>query len=640
MSSIRSNFSDETQDTYAKLEFEHKNKIYKVYRTPQYERPKTRGKGITKNIAEATLEYDDIVISKIKNVDEKIEEILGINAKQFKQIAMLAQGEFIKILFADSKDRTEIFRKIFETDIYNLITKRLNEKQKEYKENLQELKNSFVTNTANIMWEEDHLICENISSKELNKLDIEEILNLLEKEIEKNSENYKKIEEEYNFLEKELKKQEEKILKQTEDNLKIDKYEKLLEVKKELENRKEEIINKKELVDKNQKILSVVFPKEEKVLTYENDITKFEKGIKELEEKIKLGIEKEKLVKSKEKNIEVLKNDLTILENLKNEKDELKIQIQKMEIINRGLIAKEKTIKEYELISKEYKSLNTKYLEEEDKFFKEQAGIIAEKLVENKPCPVCGSLSHPSIAKKSDNVLTKQELNLLKEKLENKSLENQNIKNKITEISSKLETLISDITESKNENFKILKYFEEIKRKDDDITKKMEKQLLNIENIYFELTNLKFKLEKFDFEKFKKEFEEKIKKDKEELIKNETLQKEYITRKLEKERDLKSAKKEYEKAYKFLGFETEEEYKEKTITEKEIKSITKKLDCYNKDVTANKTMIIELEKSIKGKERRDLTKEKNNLIEMQKELSVKRKLQIASKSTWDNNKRI
>ena len=65
---------------------------------------------------------------------------------------------------------------------------------------------SFVTNTANIIWEDIPLICEKVSTKELNKLDIEEILSLLEKEIEKNNEKYKQSEEEYNSLEKENKK--------------------------------------------------------------------------------------------------------------------------------------------------------------------------------------------------------------------------------------------------------------------------------------------------------------------------------------------------------------------------------------------------------------------------------------------------
>ena len=128
--SIRSDFSDLETDTFVELEFFHKNKRYKILRNPSYEKPKKKGEGFTKKSADASLEYDDVVISGIKNVDTKIEEILGINAKQFKQIAMLAQGEFLKILFAESKDRTEIFRKIFDTNIYNLIARKLKERLK------------------------------------------------------------------------------------------------------------------------------------------------------------------------------------------------------------------------------------------------------------------------------------------------------------------------------------------------------------------------------------------------------------------------------------------------------------------------------------------------------------------------------
>lgn len=91
VTSLRSDFAENNEDTYAELKFEHKGIIYKIRRTPTYERLKARGEGVTKNIADASLEYNDIVITKIKNVDEKIEEILGINSKQFKQIAMLAQ---------------------------------------------------------------------------------------------------------------------------------------------------------------------------------------------------------------------------------------------------------------------------------------------------------------------------------------------------------------------------------------------------------------------------------------------------------------------------------------------------------------------------------------------------------------------
>ena len=182
--SLRSDFADIDTETFVKLEFIHKNKIYKILRNPSYDKPKKRGDGFTKKVADATLEYGDKVITGIKNVDSKIEEILGINAKQFKQIAMLAQGEFLKILFAESKDRTEIFRKIFDTNIYNLISKKLKEKLKENEDNLKSLKNEFVTNTDNILWDEEKKI--DVNEKDLNEVDIENILTELKDEVSKN----------------------------------------------------------------------------------------------------------------------------------------------------------------------------------------------------------------------------------------------------------------------------------------------------------------------------------------------------------------------------------------------------------------------------------------------------------------------
>ena len=153
ISSLRSDFAT-TEDTYVELVFEHKNKIYTVRRTPPYERQKSRGEGFTKNVADASLIYDDNIITKTSNVNEKIVEIIGINSKQFKQIAMLAQGEFINVLFAKSEDRTEVFRKIFETDIYNIITKNLSELAKKNRSELDNLKVNFQTNAENIIWKE------------------------------------------------------------------------------------------------------------------------------------------------------------------------------------------------------------------------------------------------------------------------------------------------------------------------------------------------------------------------------------------------------------------------------------------------------------------------------------------------------
>ena len=178
ITSLRSKFAT-IEDTYVELEFEHKGKEYKIRRVPEYERTKKTGEGTTKNIADAYLEYEDKIITGVKNVNDKIIELIGINAKQFKQISMLAQGEFIKILFAESKDRTEIFRKIFETNIYEQISTNLSILSTETKKDVDRLKTIFQTNTSNIRWIEKPVAIDLIDLKKITKLDIDEILNLI-----------------------------------------------------------------------------------------------------------------------------------------------------------------------------------------------------------------------------------------------------------------------------------------------------------------------------------------------------------------------------------------------------------------------------------------------------------------------------
>ena len=114
--SLRSHFADDNTETYVELEFELRGERYIVNRVPKQKKKKARGEGYTEKSADATLTLPDgKVITKVKNVTDKIIEILGITREQFKQIVMLAQGEFKKLLLADSVEREGIFRKIFNT---------------------------------------------------------------------------------------------------------------------------------------------------------------------------------------------------------------------------------------------------------------------------------------------------------------------------------------------------------------------------------------------------------------------------------------------------------------------------------------------------------------------------------------------
>lgn len=93
---------------------------------PEYTRPKRRGEGITRQPASAELWLPDgSTVSRLMEVTARITEILRLNYKQFKQLCMLAQGEFRRLLLAGSDERTEILRRLFDTGLYRTVQQEL-----------------------------------------------------------------------------------------------------------------------------------------------------------------------------------------------------------------------------------------------------------------------------------------------------------------------------------------------------------------------------------------------------------------------------------------------------------------------------------------------------------------------------------
>ncbi len=119
LNSLRSDFADAYTATYVELTFLHRGREYRIKRNPTYERPKKSGEGFTTETTSATLWLPDGSIkTTIKDVNAAIEDILGISASQYKQIVMIAQGEFMQLLNAKNDERSEIFRKVFNTIQY------------------------------------------------------------------------------------------------------------------------------------------------------------------------------------------------------------------------------------------------------------------------------------------------------------------------------------------------------------------------------------------------------------------------------------------------------------------------------------------------------------------------------------------
>ena len=441
ISSLRSDFANDETETFVELEFNHKNKIYKIRRNPPYEKAKKRGEGTTKKTADASIEFDDTIISGTKNVDSKIEEILGINAKQFKQIAMLAQGEFLKILFAESKDRTEIFRRIFDTDIYNQISKKLVEKTKITRSELEQLKSIFTINVSNIIWEDEHL---KEPIKEVNELIIDEILNKLQEEVQKNKKAYNSSDKEIKKQEKQISKLEEEIRIQEDKNKQIDLQNELLVQKRELEEKKDEIKEKENLILKIQNIINKVLPIEKRLKEVKNEILQKQELLKSLEQNIIKGEEEEKSSKNIIEILDKIKIILQKYNELLNQKIENENNIKKVNEVFKQIENKRHLEENCKKLEADWENIKKYLSEKEIEFFREQAGILAENLKENQPCPVCGSTHHPNLAQKTESVLSKEKLDELRKIEETSHNVFTDAINKVTEVNSKIDILKSD----------------------------------------------------------------------------------------------------------------------------------------------------------------------------------------------------
>lgn len=130
---FRSKYADDETPTFVKLEFGYREKSYCITRNPEYMRPKGRGSGYTWQKADALLEFGDgrQPVTKTREVTRAVEELTGLNYQQFTQVAMIAQGDFQKLLLAGTQERSEIFRQIFHTGLYQELQNRLKIAMKE-----------------------------------------------------------------------------------------------------------------------------------------------------------------------------------------------------------------------------------------------------------------------------------------------------------------------------------------------------------------------------------------------------------------------------------------------------------------------------------------------------------------------------
>lgn len=431
-SMLRSKYADPGTPTEVELLFSHNGKEYRIVRNPEYERPAKRGDGFTKEAANACLYMPDgKTVTKLKEVTDAVVNLLGINREQFSQISMIAQGDFKKLLLADTMQRQEIFRKLFKTAYYGELQKALAKKSKDISDMADDGKKSIAQYIGDICVNEDDALALEVEKAKKGELTTDVIIELIEKIIAQDEAEKEKRDTELSERNRELKQINERIgaaeaVNKARENLEISKKQLEIELPREKElqesydkaksglARKDELNREKAKIEEEISKLARIEKLQAVINDNETVIAKLEAALRNAEAE-KSG-EENRLAELKNEHASI--KDVTVsIEKLNNElretretQNSLKELVSDYDEYKKESESLKAALKKYEDDNAEFRKANDLYESMEQAFRDGQAGILAASLVEGQKCPVCGSLCHPEKACFSSAIPSEKEL--------------------------------------------------------------------------------------------------------------------------------------------------------------------------------------------------------------------------------------
>lgn len=439
-SMLRSKYVKPQDPTYVELTFVYDGKQYHIRRNPDYERAKSRGSGTTKQAAEAVLTYPDgRTVTKLKEVNKAVSEIIGLTREQFAQVAMISQGDFRKLLQADTKERQKIFRDIFDTRLFVTLQIQLKERSAEVKDQRDQAALSIGQYISGVVCAEDSQHLADMQKAKEGQLPIPEVMVLLTQIVAEDEAAQELLEEQQAQLEACW----EAISAQ------LTQAEAYAKASEELERQKSGEFRQIKALEEAQATLSEAestLPEQERI---RKEIAQWEllmpsydereskrTQLAELEAALVSGKQTAETAESQKKTLEAeiaaLKAEEQTLASSGAEKERLTAQRQQMEdrmedlreflstmtelVEFRGELARRQNA--FAIADGEAARLLQEYDGKYRAFLREQAGIMAQNLTEGEPCPVCGSQIHPQLATLSDCAPTEEEVRQAKEEYE------------------------------------------------------------------------------------------------------------------------------------------------------------------------------------------------------------------------------
>ena len=437
---LRSKYAKPEDPTGVELTFAYDGKEYTVKRSPEYERAKKSGNGFTKQLPEAQLTYPDgRIVTKQREVDKAIGEIIGLTREQFAQVSMISQGDFRELLQADTKKRQQIFRDIFGTGYYVTLQNRLKEEANELWKQISRASESRQQYISGIVCSEDSLLFLDVKKAKEGGMLTADVMELLGKLLTEDQQVR-------DALVTKLANVEARLEAVNAQLTQAEAYEKAKKAQVENQGKEVEKIAEIEAATVALDAAKATVPEQEALGKQITEIELLLPSYDELSQKMtELDTKETELTAAQtaetiaKESILALTSEITAMQAEKKELDSVSTQKEKVNSEKQKLIEQRKKLqaliasldtldaqrkrlaqkqKEYQKAEAESNQKRQVYDALNKAFLDEQAGILATGLVAGMPCPVCGSTAHPCLAVMSDNAPTEEAVKTAKEEYE------------------------------------------------------------------------------------------------------------------------------------------------------------------------------------------------------------------------------
>lgn len=593
--SVRSDFASADIPTYVELVMNHDDREYTIYRNPEYMRPRKRQASMasqgsqTKEKERAVFtEPDGKKIEGGSEVTKRVQELLRLDLRQFKQLSMIAQGEFARLLIAPPTEKTKIFREIFGTELYEKMAAALKGKSASAYRQVVECRNRmdenidmlsgnkvFLEEEAGLRWQE-------LTASGSYYYD--GIIDFLQTQISGYKKEYKELQKRFSKCEKQAEALAQKSVQAQRVNGLLDKLDAQQQQKKELTEKRQEMKRAEKLLAKQQAAASLkveethrqavqdyVYRLEEQTRTVKEEMAVLEErrnsgcALYENRDRIKAAYQMKSQIGELER----------LFEELNRRCEEEKGKLCKLQ-------------EEYLEAERQEEKAKLAYEQAEKMYRHGIAGILGEQLAEGMPCPVCGSVHHPSPVRKEQDMPDEERVKELKGYFEEKQQRRIKLHGETASYVSK--------TEETGERLK-----ECIGQKE-----RLEKSLSEEQELFGDYLEgygeAQFLGQIREYEHMAAVLEEKA----------GTLEKQQMELRVQKQ-EVDALNEKWKQRLLTEGFKKESEYKEALTDPDSLQRLRERIQAYQQECCVNKEMLAHLEKETKGLKREDLS-------EIQKEL--------------------